>query len=296
MIRHTIASDVLTVSIRALGAELCSIRDCHEVEYMWQADPAVWSRHAPILFPMVGKLRGDAYRYRGTEYRMGQHGFARDRMFSLEEEHAGYLRYRLVSDDHTRAMYPFEFALDVTYRLDGATLYVSYEVQNPGPDDLWFAIGAHPGFSCRWMPGDRLQDCYLEFGSSEPLTRTYLENSMLTERQAPVRLDADRRLFLSESPFKEGALIFNPNPVSRVSLGSRSGPRRVEVLFDGFPQLGLWAVPGAPFVCIEPWYGHGDTVGHDGEWTRKPGLLHLAPCSIFRCTHSIHIVPASSGR
>lgn len=53
---HTIENDYLRVSVDDHGAELCSIFDkVHNREVIWQADPAYWKRHAPVLFPNVGR-------------------------------------------------------------------------------------------------------------------------------------------------------------------------------------------------------------------------------------------------
>ena len=53
--KHTLQSDGISATINADGAELCSLKNSEGLELLWQAGPA-WPRHAPILFPIVGRL------------------------------------------------------------------------------------------------------------------------------------------------------------------------------------------------------------------------------------------------
>ena len=76
----TLENDILRLTVDTHGAEIHSLvaKDTG-IEYIWQADPNYWQRHAPILFPIVGKLKNGQYEYDGTVYRMPGHGFARDK-------------------------------------------------------------------------------------------------------------------------------------------------------------------------------------------------------------------------
>lgn len=87
LINRVLENNNLKVTISDAGAELISVWDkSRNAERIWRGDSAVWGRHAPILFPFVGKVAGGKYSYRGREYKMTSHGFARDRQFELVSE------------------------------------------------------------------------------------------------------------------------------------------------------------------------------------------------------------------
>ena len=148
---HTIENDYLKVTVSDHGAELTSVYDkAQDFERIWCADPAVWNRHAPVLFPFVGKVKGGAYRYNGNTYAMKtQHGFARDAEFTCIEETTDSITHKLVYSDETLEIYPFEFELLITHRFDAENprlLHVTWAVKNLGSDEMLYSIGGHPGF------------------------------------------------------------------------------------------------------------------------------------------------------
>lgn len=280
---YLITNEYSTVGVKPQGAELCSIKDADGFEYLWQADPAVWGRHAPVLFPVVGKLRGGRYELDGKTYELPQHGFARDMEFTLIGQDERTLIFRLLPTAGTRARYPFEFVLNIIYRLNGNCLCIGYEVRNTGASIMPFSIGAHPGFT---LPGP-IDDCFLEFEKKETLsTRLLGPAGLISEETAPV-LEKASRLPLSKTLFDRDALIFMDAKSEKVTLGARTSSRRLTVEFPGFPQLGIWAKPGAPFVCIEPWYGYADTEKPYGSIMNKPGIRLLQAGETFSCEHRI---------
>lgn len=282
---YLITNEYSTVGIQPQGAELCSIKGADGFEYLWQADPSVWGRHAPVLFPVVGKLRNGRYELNGNPYELPQHGFARDMDFTLTERSGHTLVFRLLPTAATRARYPFEFVLNIIYRLNGNCLSIGYEVQNNGTDVMPFSIGAHPGFT---LPGP-LDDCFLEFEKEETLcTRLLGPSGLISEETAPV-LNRSGTLPLTKTLFDRDALIFMDAKSEKVTLGARNSSRRLTVEFSGFPQLGIWSKPGAPFVCIEPWYGYADTEQPYGDITNKPGIRLLPAGETFTCTHRVSV-------
>src|SRR4051795_13782394 len=132
---HTIRCGGLTATIKAQGAEMCSLASDAGVEFVWQAGP-VWPRHAPLLFPIVGRLANDELRHRGKTYRMTQHGFARDNRFAWAERGENSCTLVLEDSEATRALYPFAFRLVVTHTLDQAGLAVTLKVVTPGEETL----------------------------------------------------------------------------------------------------------------------------------------------------------------
>lgn len=272
--QHRIAAPGIAATIKAQGAELCSLTDGAGQEYLWQAGPA-WPRHAPVLFPVVGRLAGDTLRLDGKTYKLGQHGFARDRTFTLAERSDTVCRFVLTDDAATRAVFPFAFALELTYAVAGDTLTVGYAVDNPAGTMLHASFGAHPAF--RWPLRDGVaKDAHvLEFGLPEPAPIRRLDNGLLKPERFPSPIDG-QVLKLDESLFADDAVILDEVASPAVTYRAPDGPA-VEVIWRGFHQLGLWSRAGGDFLCIEPWSGFADPVGFDGAFPDKPGLLHIPP-------------------
>ena len=142
----TLKNTALTLNISLHGAELTSIRDSFGREFLWQADPAFWKRHSPVLFPIVGSLWDKHFRVNGREYEMGQHGFARDMDFRLVSEREDEMWFELNSSPETLAKYPYKFTLRIGYRLEANKIHVMWEVSGDDSQTMWFQIGAHPAF------------------------------------------------------------------------------------------------------------------------------------------------------
>ena len=280
--RSFMASERLQVCVESLGAELCSVKSRHDgLERLWQGDPRSWSRRAPILFPIVGRLSGDRYLAGGNEYVLAQHGFARDREFKLIESGPARLLYRLSSDEESLKAYPFQFELMVRYELDGGRLEVAYGVANAGSSRMFFSIGAHPGFACPPHPGERFEEYELVFEKKETARRHFLQGGLLTGESAPLLEDEDR-FQLSGSLFERDALIFKGLRSTWAAMQRKGGGRRLNVHFEGWPYLGIWTKPGAPFLCIEPWQGLADRAGAPGRLEEKEGILALEPGGLFQ--------------
>lgn len=285
MVTDTLRNDFLRVAIKRLGAELSSIKDANGTEYLWQADPLVWSGQSPVLFPIVGKLAGDSYSYAGQVYSLPQHGFARRKMFSPAGHSNEHLSYSLRSDESTCGMYPFDFDLVLTYRLDGNSIHAGYRVTNLGSRPLPFSIGGHPGFSCSWRPGGALEDYYLEFEVAETADTCLVKNGLIAVKETKRILTNEKVIPLTKTLFDNNALVFMNLASSAISLRSQRHPNTVRVDFPGFPCLGIWSKPAAPFVCIEPWFGYADPAGRNpgAAIETKPGIIILQPNLSFEC-------------
>ena len=274
---HRIASDLLTAEISEQGAELSRLTDAAGCDWLWNGDPAFWAGRAPILFPIVGTLKNDHYRWRGRDYHLGRHGFARKRRFTLVEQDGDALLLRLEADDETRAVWPFEFRLDLVFTLRGSTLSLTARVGNRGIDPMPVSFGFHPAL--RWpLPGTPGKaGHFIRFDRPEPEPIRRIDTDGLldpTPRATPVEGDL---LALDDALFVEDALIFDQLKSRRLSF---EGPgARVAVDFAGMPDLGLWMKPGAEYLCIEPWHGFSDPAGFDGSIDEKPGTVIIAPGS-----------------
>lgn len=285
-----IANGVLEAAVSVLGAELGSLRRLDTgIEVLWQGDAASWPRRAPVLFPIVGKLRGDRYLWRGVEYRLPQHGFARDSVFEIAASDATSATFVLVDDDQTRQVFPFPFRLAVSYRLEGAVLEISIDVSNPEPDDLLFSVGGHPGFRCPLLPGERFEDYSLVFQHAETVGRWPVVDGLI-DTPPEMLLTAQHELPLSRDLFSRGALVFKDLRSTRVRLANRRSGTGVEMSLDGFPFFGVWSKPPGDFVCLEPWCGIADPVDATGRLEEKEGILRVGPHATFRRSFQLHIL------
>lgn len=275
----TISSPALTARIKPAGAELTSLVSREHGELIWQAGPE-WPRHAPVLFPIVGRLTDDTLVHDGQPYRMTQHGFARDSLFRCIAHEPARVVFALSETAATLASYPFRFVLEMSYALDGATLAVTARVANPGDRLLPFSIGAHPAFCWPLMAGIAKESHRLVFDAGETGPVLGIREGLLG---APVPSPiAGTVLRLSPELFANDALVL-PGVESRSVTFVADDPsgdlvRSLRVAWSGFGDLGLWSKPsGADFLCIEPWSGTASPFGWQGEFAMKPGIIVLPP-------------------
>lgn len=261
--------------INPLGAELQSLRHkANGIEYMWQGNPAFWGKHSPVLFPVVGSLKDNTYYVNDKAYLLPRHGFARERVFSCEKTSDHSAVFTLTEDNESLQAYPFAFRLQLVYDLQDDSLRVTYAVHNPAAETLWFSVGGHPAFNVPLLSGTTYQNHYLQFEKDEPLVRWHLQDGLISEHSSAVSATKGR-VFLSPALFYEDAIVLKHLKSRHVTLGSTRHAHGLDFDFSGFPYLGIWAAKDAPFVCIEPWCGHADTVSHDGMLENKPGIERL---------------------
>ena len=285
-----IENELLLVRSETSGAQLLGITaKADGTEYLWHGDPKHWGRSAPILFPTVG-TSANGIRVGGQAYPIKQHGFARDSEFKLTAVSPTGVTYTLTDSESTRRVYPFAFALDISYTLQGNVLAVGHRVTNSGDHDLWFQLGAHPAFLCPLDQGFALNQYRIRFDHAQTLSRRMLnpETSLVDDRSEVV-LDNTDVLPLTEHTFDDGALILEDIAGDAVTLEAPDGGRSVTVRFPGWPMLGLWAPPGAPFVCIEPWFGRADDEGFAADISEKCGVRKLAAGEAFDAAYEIII-------
>jgi galactose mutarotase-like enzyme len=271
----TITSGDLTARINPLGAELWSLTDALGREYMTDADPKFWTGHAPLLFPIVGALNKDRYRLDGKDYKLPKHGFARRFAFAVEERGSDHVRFRLADDDATRKVYPFAFALEITFRLDAATLHVEASVTNAGEEPMPFSFGFHPAFAWPLPGGAAKADHVVAFDQAEPqpIRRIDLASGLVLPE--PVATPVEGHLLsLDASLFETDALIWDRLASRALTFGAPGGTQ-LAIAFPDTPMLGIWQKPGAAYLCIEPWQGVADPIGFTGDLREKPGIIVL---------------------
>lgn len=286
MANFSISNKNISVSVNSLGAELTSIKK-ENTELLWQSDKAVWPRYAPVLFPIVGKVKNDQYTYKDSIYKLTQHGFARDKEFVLTEQSESALEFELTANEETLKIYPFHFTFRIRYELQDSTLKVEYIVFNPDKDNLLFSVGAHPGFNCKRVNGESLNDFYLEFKDKNELIIEKLSEGLLSGETLVLKLNAGK-LQLSTALFDNDALVFKNTQIGSVKLCSAKSKQQITMNCKDWPYFGVWTKKGSDaFVCLEPWYGITDTKQNLGDLTMKEGILELKQNSKFEAFFNI---------
>jgi len=283
-------SSDLSASIDPAGAQLSILRDSSGRDLLWNGDASVWAGRAPILFPIIGELAGGTYRVGADTYKLPRHGFARNRPFQVVTTGPAEATLRLSADDSTLQVYPFQFQLDVSFALNGATLAVTSSVRNLGRSPMTASVGYHPGF--RWpLPyGQPRAAHFIEFEHDEGSTIRRLDSHGLLSPDAQPTPVRERRLALEDALFKEDVVIFEKLRSRSVTYGAHNGPR-LRVDFPDATYLGIWTKPtGAPFICIEPWRGIADAAGFTGDFKDKLGAFAVAPGTVQELNMTITLL------
>lgn len=276
----TIRCGAMEASVDTAGAQLMNLKKDGK-EYLWQRDPKWWPRCAPVLFPIVGNIRDDRADSAQGEIRFGRHGLARNYDFEVVEAVENSMTLSLSSNDDTRAAFPFDFRLDMTYALTDDALEQRFTVTNTGDVTLPFVVGGHPAFNVP-APGcedEDFGDYVLKF--AEPWTYaspTINTTTGLIDYQTRFGLVEDSdTLPLSHRLFDVDTLIFEDVPGRTVSMVGPSG-HGMRVDFEGFDYLGVWsAANDAPFVALEPWRGTATGTDEDDMFEHKRGMDFLEP-------------------
>lgn len=285
-----IQSEKLKVEISLKGAEVTSVIDkLSQTEFMWNANPQIWNRHAPILFPIVGKLNQNTLYCKGENYKMGQHGFARDKTFEVLEIYTDLVRLMLVSDDVSLSIYPYQFKLFVTYSVKGNCLEISYEVFNPDTEKMYFSVGAHPGFL---LPEKDFNSFEIQFESKEDLETHLLKEGLFSGEKALLQENTNS-LSLNENTFQKDALVFKNLNSKFICLKHLNSKWEIKLDFAEFPYLGIWAKhPNQDFICLEPWQGLADKIDFNGDLSEKEGIVVLEPQEMKQFKHFLSFTPA----
>lgn len=291
MATYTIENEKLSVTVAAHGAELSSIYDKeNDRELIWQADPAFWNRHAPVLFPNVGKYYGGHFTYNGKEYPMGQHGFARDKEFTQVAAEEDFVTYRLCADEESKKVYPFDFVLEITHRLQESRLSVEWNVKNVDDKTMYFTIGGHPAFNVNVLPDTTFEDYSLAFkAGTEKLSYILLDTesgTAIADKKYELHL-TDSKYTLKKDMFDKDALVFDDGQITWAALALPDGQPYIALEGKDFPNFGIWSKPGAPYVCLEPWCGRCDNRGFEGEISEKPGINALKAGEVFEKSYDI---------
>ncbi len=287
---HVLSNDKLTVKIDDLGAELVSVVNRADgCEYVWQGDEKHWDGHAPILFPICGRLFEKKYTYRGKEYSMNLHGFARDTRFAVKKASDTELVLVISADEASREIYPFAFEFEASYALVGNELVCDVKMVNLDSKVMPATFGAHPGFNTPMTAGNPFESYYLQFGEVCTPNKLILSDACLnTGYCEALPLDEGRKLYLDHEMFAHDGIFMSHIPDS-VTLKSDTDPRSVTMKFTEFPYLGIWQAydNDTPYVCIEPWCGLPSYEGKVDDLEKKNDMFHLAPGEVKELRYSM---------
>jgi galactose mutarotase-like enzyme len=271
----SLRNDALAVEIAPLGAELQSVRDAQGRDWLWSGDPAIWAGRSPLLFPVIGKHPDGQVLIDGARYPIKSHGVARTARFQTIAQDAISCTLRLTDDEETRAAYPFPFMLDMTYRLEGASLAMTARVANPGAAPMPFCFGYHPAFP--WpLPESAGLHHRIHLGNGASPGHQRLDADGLRAPELHPSAFVDGVLTLDHQLFADDALIIPEGAGSRAWYGADGRPG-IALAFADLPQLGIWTKPNGPFICIEPWHGLTSPADPDEPLDRRAGAILLAP-------------------
>ncbi len=281
--KYQIKNNFITATFNSKGAELISLKSS-QIEYIWNGNPEFWSKHSPVLFPIVGTLKNNSYMYDGKNYTLTRHGFSRDMEFVTLESKQKSIIFSLKSNSETLKMYPFDFELRLKYELENQKLRISYQIITNSETKIPFSIGAHPAFS---LPND-FNNYFLEFNKKENLLSYSIKNDLISDSTFMIKTQ-DKKLPLTYSLFENDALIFKKLNSKTICILENEKPL-LKIDFDDFPNLGIWTKPNAKFICIEPWFGYSDTNNCSGKIIEKEGIQFANRNKPFYCSFTIEIL------
>lgn len=303
-----LSNDIFQATISSNGAQLLSFKNLStDVEYIWNGNPQVWKFRAPILFPIVSRLKDGYYLWQEKKYPLTNHGFARDLEHTLVESSATRVLWRLTDCEYTRKLFPWPFVLETEYRLEGSTLVFYTTVTNSGQEELSFSIGSHTGLVYPWS-GSSKDDFAIRFEQQEvpdfvqvsadgfPLGSWQTEGNGQSQkkrfvpRTIPYPYIKSGQIRLQDGFFAGGHIL--TNFTSRwVALENTATGEAVKVNTAGYPYLVLWQSPSDqhPFLCIEPWYGLPDFADTSHQWEEKPALVSLQSGKSFTTNQSLAV-------
>ena len=285
----TIQNNKLKATFNELGAELTSLINLENgKEIMWEGNPDFWGGQSPVLFPTVGALKNEQYIFEGKTYELPRHGFARRRVFDIKNSSENEVIFELKSDEESLKIYPFEFILEIKYTLIENKLTVSYRVKNLSDKEMYFSLGAHPGFAIDTENGMNYNDYEIVFSDDEKLEIHPLIDHLISKETQIIEFE-NKTLPLTHELFSKDALVMTNMNSKELILRNNQNNQKVIFTFSNFPYFGIWAAKNADFVCLEPWQGIADFEDHNKEFTQKFGILKLEKNEEWKADWAVEI-------
>lgn len=289
---YKISNSYLKVTISDMGAELKSIKKVNEdVEYLWQKNTEIWERQAPLLFPIIGRLKNERYEYNNIKYQILIHGFANTTLFDVFSHTKDSITFLLTDSKETKKVYPFEFELFITFKLNENCIVKEHKIVNKTNGEMYFEIGGHEGFNLALFEDEKMEDYYIEF-VKQPSIKTYTsdEDIMMNKEKKEIKLD-NNKLYLSPEVFKNDALIIDEFIENEVVIKNNKNNRQVKVSFEDFKYLGIWTkYMRSNYVCIEPWSSLPDANYLDDQLINKQDIVKLEENEVKVLIYTITIL------
>lgn len=272
------------------GGEIQSFTDkTTGIQYMWQGDQDNWSGKNPTLFPMVGNTYTKDYEIDGKKYAMKNHGLIRYATLHCKKDDGKEVIMELDSNEETLAQYPFPFHYEIAYTLDGNTLNVAYHITNTGKEKMPFIFGLHPGFNCPLCEGENFEDYTLSFENEEHMQQLVFDPTNQTPYELKDVVIKDTACSYDEVE-KYATIIYKGAKSPYLTCMGPKG-HGVKISLTGFPYVAIWtAKKGAPFICLEPWYGHGDFSDVKKDFYHREDTIVLEPGETFKTTYKIEVM------
>lgn len=293
MSNTTLHNENVSVTLKSLGAELTSIKDASGTEYLWQANPDFWSGQAPVLFPIVGCLRnGTATIGDNKTCSFGRHGLARRLEFDLVSSSDTSITYSLKANDKTKEQYPYDFELQMTYKLTEHGVKVSHTVINHDSVVMPYCVGGHPAFNCPVFENESFEDYIVEFEQPENAACAQLtEDGLINNADRVSVLENEAVIPVRHSLFYKDALVFDALKSRKVALKHKKTGHGILVSFPDFDYLGVWSSANdGPFVALEPWSGTSTCSDEDDVFEHKRGVRFLQSGESETLSFSIEIL------
>ena len=293
---YTIENQYLKVCEDSMGPELQSIYDKEmDKEILWYGDEKFWARRSPLLFPNVGRHYKNRCYYNGKCFDTDLHGFARSSEFVCIKQEENFLSFCLKDTEETRAYFPYTFVLTVSYRLQSRSLEVLWEVENNNAEKMYFTIGGHPGFNVPILEGTEQTDYKLLFNKQDSLEYHLVhENSGNTDMEKSYELPLEpfgtySGCAITEHMFDHDSLIFDGSQVTCAGIAYPDSTPYITMDCEGFTNFGIWSLPGAPYICLEPWQGRCDDYGFEGDISEKPDVVSLEAGKSFHQSYTVTV-------
>lgn len=281
---------MIKITSEKQGAELTSIK-YEGKEMLFQGEKVLdkdnkpfWKRQAPILFPIVGKLKDNKTQIGNQYYEMSQHGFARDMEFEEIIKTSNRHEYILKSNKETLKKYPYKFELKIIYEIIENILNVTYQVKNIDNKTIYFGLGGHPAFNCDY----KNEEYEIIFEEKEDKIQFFKLKDGLIDTEKAENILEENKIKLKNNSFDEDAIIMKDINSNKVILqNNKTNNKILEFDFTGFPYLAIWSKKGAPFVCIEPWQNTADKIDSNYVFEKKENIVKLKPKDTFSCSYSV---------
>ena len=285
---YKIKNKYLTLEVDSEGAEAIHLV-YKGINYLRERDE-VWDRTAPILFPIVGRLKDGVAYYEGKKITLGVHGFAAHRHFNLKEITEDKITLSDRYDEETLKLYPFKYEIEVTYALNNKSYSTIIKVKNVDKVSYKYNIGGHPGITCPLFKGEEFNDYRIVFNKKETFSSPSIFKGCMLDFDHPyVEFDSINQIDLDYKYFLVDAIVNRNLKSDRISLLNKDD-HGITFTYNGFNTIAFWTRPGSKYLCFEPWCGYADLYNTNQDFLTKPDLIEIKPGEEKEVSFNIEIV------